>query len=1041
MKTLFTTLFAFVLVFAFGQTSVRPIDLVQSAQVEGAAFSPVQLFQAAPGAVLAGEKAPKAYDVLDISQYELEQLLQDEPQSITLSLPAHFRPAPIEVLLVKVNPFAEDFSVRTSDGRTLTGADIELGIHYRGTVKGESAIAAFSFFSHDVMGMVSTKGEGNLVIGKLEDSRNAGRYVIYQDRDVLQDLGFSCETMDDGIGYTRDQLEPQPGTRALSDCVGLYFEVDDDVVTDKGGAAGATNYVTGVYNQVATLYANESINTVVTQIFAWTTNSPYSSTSSSGMLSQFQGYWGSSGSWPGALGQLLSYQASGGIAAGFSGICASDRRNSQSFSSINSTYSNFPTYSWTVMVVTHEFGHTFGSRHTHACVWNGNNTAIDGCSGSTEGSCSLPGYPSQGGTIMSYCHLQSVGINFNEGFGPQPGNVIRNVISNAGCLAPCGPPSCEDGFQNGNETGVDCGGPDCPACPTCSDGIQNGDETGVDCGGSFCPVCPCYDNPVTLTIILDNYPEETRWEIRDGGTVLASGGTYGSYPDGSTVVENACLPDGCYDFVIYDSYGDGICCSYGIGSYTLTDDSDGSTLASGGAFGSSETTNFCVSLGGGPTCTDGIQNGSETGVDCGGTCPPCPTCNDGIQNGDETGVDCGGSSCPACPTCTDGIQNGDESGVDCGGSCPNPCPVNCDVPTGLSASPAQTEATLTWSAASGANDYNVRAREVGTSTWTNGYNLTSPVSYTGLTCETNYEFQVQSNCTGATSAWSSLYTFSTTSCGGGGCTYVSVDFNNFDSGWGIWNDGGSDAGIYSTSYAYSAPNCVRLRDNSSSSVVTTDNLNLASYDELTVNFTYVPVSMDNSNEDFWLQVSTNGGSSYTTVEEWNLNDEFQNDVRYFESVVIPGSFSSNTRLRFRCDASGNSDWVYIDDVEILGCANGALVDPGDGPKLVGVKSADLEVDAPHAHDSHADVQPLTAMKLFPNPVTNELTVSFILPDAMPVQLFVTDLNGKVVNRQPLNGDAGRQEAKVDASRMAPGVYFVHLVSQGAKLTKKFVVVR
>ncbi len=51
----------------------------------------------------------------------------------------------------------------------------------------------------------------------------------------------------------------------------------------------------------------------------------------------------------------------------------------------------------------------------------------------------------------------------------------------------------------------------------------------------------------------------------------------------------------------------------------------------------------------GPTCTDGIQNGDETGVDCGGSCPPCdgPTCTDGIQNGDETGVDCGGS-CPPC---------------------------------------------------------------------------------------------------------------------------------------------------------------------------------------------------------------------------------------------------------------------------------------------------------------------------------------------------------------------------------------------------------
>ncbi|MCB9295390.1 MAG: T9SS type A sorting domain-containing protein [Lewinellaceae bacterium] len=45
------------------------------------------------------------------------------------------------------------------------------------------------------------------------------------------------------------------------------------------------------------------------------------------------------------------------------------------------------------------------------------------------------------------------------------------------------------------------------------------------------------------------------------------------------------------------------------------------------------------------------------------------------------------------------------------------------------------------------------------------------------------------------------------------------------------------------------------------------------------------------------------------------------------------------------------------------------------------------------------------MKLFPNPVTNELTVSFILPESMPVQLLVTDLNGRVLNQQPLNGDA------------------------------------
>lgn len=74
-------------------------------------------------------------------------------------------------------------------------------------------------------------------------------------------------------------------------------------------------------------------------------------------------------------------------------------------------------------------------------------------------------------------------------------------------------------------------------------------------------------------------------------------------------------------------------------------------------------------------CTDGIHNGDEEDIDCGGSsCAPCPACSDGIQNGDEEGIDCGGSHCTPCvPTCDDGIMNGDEEGIDCGGSCANPC--------------------------------------------------------------------------------------------------------------------------------------------------------------------------------------------------------------------------------------------------------------------------------------------------------------------------------------------------------------------------------
>nr|PIL97582.1 sushi domain (scr repeat) domain-containing protein [Toxoplasma gondii COUG] len=53
-----------------------------------------------------------------------------------------------------------------------------------------------------------------------------------------------------------------------------------------------------------------------------------------------------------------------------------------------------------------------------------------------------------------------------------------------------------------------------------------------------------------------------------------------------------------------------------------------------------------------PSCTDGVQNGGETGVDCGGShCAPCASCGDGVQNNGETGVDCGGP-CPACVACS-----------------------------------------------------------------------------------------------------------------------------------------------------------------------------------------------------------------------------------------------------------------------------------------------------------------------------------------------------------------------------------------------------
>lgn len=170
--------------------------------------------------------------------------------------------------------------------------------------------------------------------------------------------------------------------------------------------------------------------------------------------------------------------------------------------------------------------------------------------------------------------------------------------------------------------------------PNCEDGIQNGDETGIDCGGTECNPCEtaCSDNEITIDITFDNYPEETSWNItNNSGEIVASLNYSTSNNDGASVTETLCLPSDCYTFTINDLYGDGMCCTYGNGSYTLTN-KDG-TIKSGGSFGTTEATEFCLGNVSNPTCEDGIQNGDETGIDCGGgTCNPCATQGTTILN-------------------------------------------------------------------------------------------------------------------------------------------------------------------------------------------------------------------------------------------------------------------------------------------------------------------------------------------------------------------------------------------------------------------------
>ena len=58
------------------------------------------------------------------------------------------------------------------------------------------------------------------------------------------------------------------------------------------------------------------------------------------------------------------------------------------------------------------------------------------------------------------------------------------------------------------------------------------------------------------------------------------------------------------------------------------------------------------------TCTDGVRNQGEQGIDCGGPCPgTCANCADGIMNQGETSVDCGGPCDPCYPSLRSRVNN------------------------------------------------------------------------------------------------------------------------------------------------------------------------------------------------------------------------------------------------------------------------------------------------------------------------------------------------------------------------------------------------
>ncbi len=149
------------------------------------------------------------------------------------------------------------------------------------------------------------------------------------------------------------------------------------------------------------------------------------------------------------------------------------------------------------------------------------------------------------------------------------------------------------------------------------------------------------------------------------------------------------------------------------------------------------------------------------------------------------------------------------------------------------------------------------------------------------------------------------------------CTQ-SLLFTDFESGWGGWLDGGSNAALVSA-MAYSGNRSLRIRGTMGiSSTASTADLDLSNYEAISVSFTFVSNAMSNG-EGFQLQGSLDDGATWGPIKQFEHGVDFQNGEREFVVMELQENFTAATRLRFINMGSNNTDHIYIDDVHILVC--------------------------------------------------------------------------------------------------------------------------
>jgi len=258
----------------------------------------------------------------------------------------------------------------------------------------------------------------------------------------------------------------------------------------------------------------------------------------------------------------------------------------------------------------------------------------------------------------------------------------------------------------------------------------------------------------------------------------------------------------------------------------------------------------------------------------------------------------------------------------------------------------------------------------------------------------------------------------TTASISGSASSVILSESYFETGWDTWSAGGSDVERYSGEFSYEGDYSIAIRDNSGgASTMISTTYDISTYNQLTIDFHFNANGME-LGERFL--VGYNNGSSWTAIGTFVCGTDFNNNEFNHADITITDAsynFPTNARFAIQCNASDNSDIVYIDQVTITALSGSS--------EKVGRKNN-------HIDNTAFSMDNIEDMIIYPNPASDIINLNYSVDENTTAKIYT--LNGALLRTIKLTDN----HTEISILNLKAGTYILKIDGDKKSITKRFI---